>query len=688
VTAGGSTSAAFNITLSPFAPMIGSVDPNNPGAGMAQIFRLVSGKTVAMTAATPALPNDVLYVNAIGLGPTNPVVATGATAPSNPLATTTAAATVTIAGKPIAAAQAFLRPDQPAMYVVGFTMPAGIAAGNQNISVSIGGSTSNTLTIPVAVPPTGPVINTLENNYSYIRPGLPNYGIAQGSIFDIFGANLANTTSPLQSAPLKTSVSGVSASVTVNGTTTNVILYFVSPAQIVGILPSNTPAGTGTVTVTNNGQTSPAAPIRVVQSAFGILTLNGLGDGQAAAFDVNSSYLDFTNAVNPGDYIILWGTGVGPVPSGTDETVQQTAQDLTAVPISATIGGAQATVYYHGRSQYPGLDQVILIVPQNVSPGCFVSVIVRSGNMVSNQANIPVAASGRTCSEPTLGFTASDFQGLATTSSFTYASINIDKTILTVPANNGASTTSTITDSANAEFDSLPTGQFNAAALGTPSLGSCAVYSFSGDTQQVDNNLPGFLRLNAGAGINVAGPNGQAVLKQGGGGKYRGVIGGTNGQGATQPIFIPPAGGTFSFDNGAGGPDIGAFSTRITSGANGILTWTNEASLNTVDRNAGLTVTWSGAGSDSFVQVVGLVLTDATPFVGAEFICSVPASAGSYTVPPSVLLAMPAGGTAAQAAGTGLAVMQVFPGKVFTAPKLTAGVINATVTYEIPAVFK
>jgi hypothetical protein len=39
---------------------------------------------------------------------------------------------------------------------------------------------------PIAFAQT-PTVSGLLNNYSYTLPGLPNYGIAQGSIFDIFG---------------------------------------------------------------------------------------------------------------------------------------------------------------------------------------------------------------------------------------------------------------------------------------------------------------------------------------------------------------------------------------------------------------------------------------------------------------------------------------------------------------------
>jgi hypothetical protein len=76
------------------------------------------------------------------------------------------------------------------------------------------------------------------NNYTNIFPGMPNYGIAQGSIFELFGAGLAMTTNAQQSFPLSTSLSGTSVSISINSVTTQAILYYVSPGQINGIIPS------------------------------------------------------------------------------------------------------------------------------------------------------------------------------------------------------------------------------------------------------------------------------------------------------------------------------------------------------------------------------------------------------------------------------------------------------------------
>ena len=236
-----------------------------------------------------------------------------------------------------------------------------------------------------------PNISYITNNYSYIPPGLPNNVIAQGSIFDIFGNGLASATSSLQSVPLPTTLNGTSVDVTVSGTTTHAILYYVSPTQIAAILPSATPTGSGQFTVTANGKTSNGAPISVVHSAFGILTLESNGTGPAAVFDANYNYLSFTNAANPGDIVMLWGSGAGPI--GGDETQPPAQTNLPNVS-EVDIARISADILYSGRSAYPGLDQINVVVPTGVTPGCFVSVVARSGNMVGNFATIPIAASG------------------------------------------------------------------------------------------------------------------------------------------------------------------------------------------------------------------------------------------------------------------------------------------------------
>src|SRR5437879_476152 len=125
-----------------------------------------------------------------------------------------------------------------------------------------------------------PVIMNVVNNASGNIQALPNGGIAQGSVFLVVGSNMGPATLAIDHAPFTSNtLLGTSVSVTVGGTTVRMLMYYTSATQVAGLLPSNTPVGKGTVTVTYNNVTSAPAPITVVQSNFGIDTVGGTSAG-------------------------------------------------------------------------------------------------------------------------------------------------------------------------------------------------------------------------------------------------------------------------------------------------------------------------------------------------------------------------------------------------------------------------
>jgi uncharacterized protein (TIGR03437 family) len=482
-----------------------------------------------------------------------------------------------------------------------------------------------------------PAVGGILNNYSYTLPGLPNYGIAQGSVFALYGSNMSGSSIGLQNAPLQTTLIGTTLNVTVNGVTTHPPLYYVYPTQIAGILPSTTPVGTGTITVTYNNQTSAPFAIQVVASAFGMLSLNGLGSGPSKVQDLSYKLLSFTNAANPGDYITLWGSGLGPVTG--DETVFPQAQtNMTSLPIQAQIGGVNASVYYRGRSQYPGLDEVIVIVPSGVS-GCQVSVAIisGSGSVVSNFGTIPVAASGRTCSDATSVLTASQLQTLSNNSTVSYGFVGMGKTTTTtLPMTVGTITipgNTTVGDYADASFVRYTAAQFQQSAQTTASMGSCTLYTYTlSGAGAINPFLP--TSLNAGTAVNLSGPQGNQTLTLQSGVYFN----------SASPSFIPTSGGVFSFNNGSGGPDVGAFTTSLTLATP--LAWTNMSSLTSVTRSKGVTVNWTGGNSGTYVEITGTAFSgSSSASVGGAFYCTAPVSAGTFTVPASVLLSLPPTGT-------------------------------------------
>src|SRR3979409_779851 len=87
-----------------------------------------------------------------------------------------------------------------------------------------------------------PKVTAVVNNSSFAPPSSPTYGIAQGSLFALQGTGIGPDQVPslpdLAKGPLTTSLSGVSVNITVNGTTVQAPLYYVSAGQNAGVLPS------------------------------------------------------------------------------------------------------------------------------------------------------------------------------------------------------------------------------------------------------------------------------------------------------------------------------------------------------------------------------------------------------------------------------------------------------------------
>src|SRR5512134_1053489 len=121
----------------------------------------------------------------------------------------------------------------------------------------------------------------IVNAASYRVVGLPNSGIAQGSIFLVFGSNLGPavlTKDP--DFPLGTNLAGTSITVTVNAVTVNCLMIYTSNGQVAALLPSNTPIGTGQLRLTFNAAVF-TEPIQVVRTNFGIFTSTANGVGPA-----------------------------------------------------------------------------------------------------------------------------------------------------------------------------------------------------------------------------------------------------------------------------------------------------------------------------------------------------------------------------------------------------------------------
>ena len=222
---------------------------------------------------------------------------------------------------------------------------------------------------------------------------------------------------------------------------------------------------------------------------------------------------DQRNSAKSGDILVIWGTGLGAI-TGSDAVVP-TETDL-GTPIQVFIGGIQASVLYKGRSASPGLDQINIAVPQGVSPGCTVSLVIQTGSFSSNITSIPIAPNGGQCSDGVNPLTV--LSTLKGKSSYKTASFSLTDLTISVTANGQSSTTTATAGSA--VFQQYTQAQITAQAGSFPSLGSCLVTVTP--TGLPPNNPAS---LNAGAAIALTPPSGTSVsLPSVGGGTYTGSL--------------------------------------------------------------------------------------------------------------------------------------------------------------------
>ncbi len=520
-----------------------------------------------------------------------------------------------------------------------------------------------------------PAVNTngVVNVASFAFAGLPNGDIAPGSMVVIFGSNLGPAT--LQQAasyPLPTSLAGTSVKVTSGSTTTDAIISYTSAGQIAAIIPSATPAGSATLTVTYNGKASAPAAFKVVPNSFGIFAANQGGSGPGIIANASSQVFGLNSAANPGEAAVIWGTGLGAV-SG-NEAAGPLPGDMSSVPVEVYVGSQKAAVTYRGRSGCcAGIDQITFTVP-NV-PGCRVPVTLKINNVVSNFTSMPIAPAGtRTCSDPN-GPSASDLQRFsvngATIGAVALIRVN---TSITVPIL-GSITTNV--DTGAAAFYKYSAAQLNTSInpFNTSTIGACTVSTFRGGSSsgQTDPTLPTL--LDAGAAITVAGAGGSKQLTKAvsaGLTTYSGLFTSLTGAG---PAFLEP--GTFTI-TGPGGANVGAFQTTLTVPA--VFKWTNMDSVVNVNRAQGQLVTWTGGDPTGTVMILGTASSgSAADSVGATFNCSAKASDGQFTIPPAVLLSLPVSAVV-QGVPTGSMILATATNaKNFTASGLDIGVALATV---------
>ena len=217
----------------------------------------------------------------------------------------------------------------------------------------------------------------------------------------IFGTKIGQTgaAAPYSELGLYPTTFG-STTVTFNGIPAP--LLYVAPGQINAVVPYGVTGKSADVVVTRFGNFKSAPfTVSLSDSAPGIFTATQTGTGQGAILNVPENPNDltaysFNNADNPaakGAVIEMFATGVGVWdPPVDDGRITLFANRFTSKPVSLTIGGQPATIFYAGTSPYQlwGLLQVTAYVPTNIGSGQQL-VVLKVGSNDNAQQNVTMA---------------------------------------------------------------------------------------------------------------------------------------------------------------------------------------------------------------------------------------------------------------------------------------------------------
>jgi uncharacterized protein (TIGR03437 family) len=239
-----------------------------------------------------------------------------------------------------------------------------------NPAGAVGMSPGATQTQPFNVMVSGPdptgsaILDGVSNSASYTNTN----EVAAGSFISIFGAQFASAPVSASGVSFPTELGGIQ--VTLAGTA--LPLYYVGAGQVnalIPFLPSQLLDSPQSLVVYRDGAPS-TLNLNLLVYEPGIFSTASNGQGQGAIQNASYQLVDGSHPAHPGDTIIIYCAGLGPVANPPAAGAAASAGSTTTTMPNVYIDGIQAQVVYSGLS--PGsvqLYQVNAIVPQGVNSG-------------------------------------------------------------------------------------------------------------------------------------------------------------------------------------------------------------------------------------------------------------------------------------------------------------------------------
>jgi len=312
--------------------------------------------------------------------------------------------------------------------------------------------------------------------------------------------------------------------------------------------------------------------------------------------------------------------------------------------VKAAVGGISAVVSYAGRApQKPGLDQVIFTVPADAPTGCNVAIQVTVNGAASNPVTMAIAPEGQdACQHPYLSREQLDL--LDRGGSFLTGEFNLLVHKEEIPMQNGMPFVEL--HAAAGFFNRMTASRASAMDPRSIAPGKCTVWAHDAEHNLVLNAL---LDDSYAAGeLTLLGPGIPEGRLDDDDACYLRVLSarleatGESLSGGESYLLVP---GDYTL-RGPGGHDVGPFETTLRLPE--LQKWTNRDQIGKVNRDADLSLTWTGGGRGDPVVIQGVAVNLLRPgsqsreATGTTFACTVPGGESSFAVPAAVLALLPA----------------------------------------------
>jgi len=240
-----------------------------------------------------------------------------------------------------------------------------------------------TLAAAVRLLPPPPRISGIVNAESFTPALCP------GAILSVFGERLGPPSGATAAGgDVPTTLGGTR--ILVNGLASPIL--YSSPSQVNAIIPFSAPGPSALLQVEYAASQSDPVVIDISDVSPAVVTLDGTGQGQAAALNQDGTTNLASNSAARGSIIVLFAVGLGRTsPPSLDGKIAVEVLPKPVAPVSVRIDGREATVIYAGAApgMVSGAYQLNARIPQDAAPGTVPLVLSVGG--VASQPGVTVA---------------------------------------------------------------------------------------------------------------------------------------------------------------------------------------------------------------------------------------------------------------------------------------------------------